>query len=196
MTTLYLIRHGTTDWTGQRIIGNLPGIHLNENGRVQARKAADYLIQFPIQFIHASPMARAMETAAPLAERLNLPVTPREFLREINFGELQGAGDELNSSPVWLQFQTHPAEVTFPGGESVADAQQRVVTGLQNFFGTPGAPSHAACFAHCEILRLAVAFALHMPLDDFMRLTIKPGSITCLEWEKDSQHLMMLNLIP
>jgi probable phosphoglycerate mutase len=196
MTTIYLVRHGKTDLTGQRIIGNTPGIHLNETGRSQAGRVAEYLQQFPIQAIISSPMERATETASPLAKRLNLPVIPVEFLHEINFGDLQGKGEELKDLPVWQQFLAHPAAVQFPNGESVREAQERVVSGLEELSKQFAPASQITCFAHCEILRLAIAFTLHIPLDDYMRLTIDTGSISCLEWEDDVQRLIMLNNIP
>lgn len=196
MTTIFLVRHGSTDWTGKRIIGNLPGVHLNEIGRVQAQKAGAFLQRYSIQAVFSSPMERAIETAEPLASVLGLPVTAEEYLREINFGGLQGCGYELNESPLWHRFQTHPADITFPGGESVHQAQKRVVTGLNEISGHFGPEQQVVCFSHCEILRLAVAHALCIPLDGFMRLTIKPASISCLEWEKDTQRLTLLNFIP
>jgi probable phosphoglycerate mutase len=196
MTTIFLVRHGITDWTGKRIIGNLPGVHLNEIGRAQAQKAGAFLQRYPIQAVFSSPMERAMETAEPLATALGLPVTAQESLREINFGELQGCGEELNESPLWHKFQTHPTDVTFSGGESVRTAQERVVTGLNEIAGRFGTGHQVACFCHCEILRLAVAYALRMPLEHFMRLTVKPASISCLEWEKDTQRLTLLNFLP
>jgi probable phosphoglycerate mutase len=196
MTTIYLVRHGSTDWTGKRIIGNLPGVHLNEIGQAEAQKAAAFLQRNPIEAVYSSPLARTMETAAPLAARFNLPVFPLDSLREINFGELQGVGDELNESPIWHRFKTHPSDVTFPGGESVSAAQERVVAGLNQISDRVGSGGHVACFSHCEILRLAVAYALNMPLDDFMRLTIQPASISCLEWEKNAQRVVYLNFRP
>jgi probable phosphoglycerate mutase len=196
MTTIYLVRHGITEWTGHRIIGNIPGVHLNEFGLSQAEYVANYLCQFPLQAIFSSPMERATETARPLAILLRISVKTIDFLREVNFGELQGLGEELASLDVWQQFLTHPATVHFPKGESVADAQQRIVAGLDALAVQYGPNAQIACFAHCEILRLAVAFALHMPLDDFMRLTIQPASISCLEWSESNQSLKLLNFSP
>jgi broad specificity phosphatase PhoE len=196
MATIYLVRHGNTDWTGQRINGNTPGVHLNETGRSQAERIAGYLCQFPIEAIFSSPMERATETADPLARQINTAVTPKEFLREINFGDFQGLGVELAGSPVWQQFLTHPAEVIFPGGESIKAAQERVATGLNELSARFAGEAQITCFAHCEILRLAIAHVLKMPLDDYMRITIDPASISCVEWTVDFQCLKMLNSFP
>jgi broad specificity phosphatase PhoE len=76
MARLYLIRHGepTATWGG----GDAdPG--LTDLGRQQARTAADRLRELAPPHIVSSPLRRAVETAAPLAEMLLLsPVIARE----------------------------------------------------------------------------------------------------------------------
>jgi probable phosphoglycerate mutase len=37
VTTLLLIRHGMNDWVSGKLAGWTPGVHLNEQGRQQAR---------------------------------------------------------------------------------------------------------------------------------------------------------------
>ena len=196
MTTIYLIRHGRTDWVGRRITGNLPGVHLNDTGRLQASQAAGYLSQYPIQAIFSSPMERTMETASFLGITKEITVTPKEFLREINFGSLQGlTGDELDKLAIWKQFLAHPGTVKFPGGESVLEAQERIVSGFNELSSQYPQESQIACFSHCEILRLAIAAVLNMPLDDFIKLTVNPASISCIEWG-ETRTLKWLNFQP
>jgi probable phosphoglycerate mutase len=196
MTTIYLVRHGKTDWLGNRITGNIKGVHLNEIGRSQAARIAAYLAQFSIKAVFSSPMERTMETAEPLAAVKGLSISSLDFLREIDFGTLQGLGEELASLPIWHQFLSHPAEVLFPDGESVNEAQQRIVAGLKTLAAKYPGDAQIVCFGHCEILRLAVAHVLNMPLDDYMRLTISPASISCVEWKGEDLYLKLLNFVP
>ena len=76
MARLYLIRHGepTATWGG----GDAdPG--LTDLGRKQAQGAADRLRELAPPQLVSSPLRRALETAAPLAEVLSLsPVIARE----------------------------------------------------------------------------------------------------------------------
>jgi len=90
MTILLLIRHAENDYvkTG-RLAGRLAGIHLNETGRQQARAVADKLTGAPVKAVYSSPLERAIETATPIAEALNLEVTLRPNLVEMDFGEWQ-----------------------------------------------------------------------------------------------------------
>lgn len=64
------------------IYGRLPGYHLSANGRAMARAAADYFAERPVVALFASPLERAQETAAPVGERLALPVVADDRLIE------------------------------------------------------------------------------------------------------------------
>src|SRR5579871_6685501 len=68
MTTFWLIRHAETDTAGNTITGRLPGVHLNGNGRRQTELLVSQLRPAPLTAIYASPLERARETAAPLAQ--------------------------------------------------------------------------------------------------------------------------------
>ena len=82
MTTFYLIRHGQND----KSPGDAP---LNEIGRSQAQVTARHLSQLQIDVIYASPLARAQETAQPIADLVGLSIIEDERLRErANYGDL------------------------------------------------------------------------------------------------------------
>lgn len=196
MTTLFLIRHGQTDYVGKRIAGYLPGIHLNLLGQSQAQSTASIMAKYSIQAIFASPLERTQETAAFLGATLKLRVTLLDFLKEVNFGELQGLGVELNSLAIWQDFKQHPARVKFPGGESIIEAQERIVRGLSDLARQFSQQEQIICVAHGEIIRLAITYALGMPLDECMRLTIDPASISCVDWDTDHQTIKFLNSRP
>jgi len=196
MAIFYLVRHGRTDFINKKLCGNLPGIHLNTEGKVQAQKVADYLGTFPIKALHSSPLERARETIAPLSNWLGMMVNVEDFLREINFGDLQGKGKELFEYPIWQLYNTHPAEVQFPNGESVLEAQERVVAGLDELSKRYSVEDQVVCVAHCDVLRLAVAHVINLPVDNFHNLTIDPASITKVEWTSERKKLHALNYIP
>jgi broad specificity phosphatase PhoE len=81
-TVVHLLRHGEVDNPRGIIYGRLPGYHLSAAGRAMAEAAADYFAERPVVALFASPLERAQETAAPVAERLGLPVVPDERLIE------------------------------------------------------------------------------------------------------------------
>ena len=195
MTYIYLARHGRTAWTGKRLIGSTPGVPLDTYGLTQARKLSELLKQFPICAIYSSPYQRAIETAVPFAQRVHLQVNVLENLREIDFGGLDGMGEELPNQPVWQQFLSHPAAVQFPNGESVAKAQIRITAALEQLAEHHMEDEHILCISHCEIIRLALTYALCIQPDEFMRLTIDTASVSCIRWSKAKQVVQFINRV-
>ena len=196
LALIYLVRHGQTDLIGKVLCGNMPGVHLNEIGRAQAIKTAEYLHNCQISAIYSSPMERALETATYFSCISNIEIKTKEFLREVNFGEFQGKdADFLHSQPVWQSFLKAPEETIFPGGESVQNAKTRISDGLEEL-SLHHKGENVVCFAHCEILLLAVCACLDLPLNNMHRLTIHPASVTLLEWAEDEKKLLYLNYQP
>lgn len=67
--TLHLMRHGQVHNPGNILYGRLPGFRLSELGIQQAHAAAAWLADKPIKAIYSSPMERARQTAAIVAQR-------------------------------------------------------------------------------------------------------------------------------
>ena len=63
MTLLLLIRHAVTESTGTRLSGRTPGLHLGEQGRVQAAALGERLRPVPLAAVYSSPLERTRETA-------------------------------------------------------------------------------------------------------------------------------------
>jgi len=70
---LILIRHALP--VRREVVDGAADPELSEDGIAQARHLADYLGIEPIHAVYSSPMRRAVQTAAPLGERLGLAVT-------------------------------------------------------------------------------------------------------------------------
>jgi probable phosphoglycerate mutase len=74
----------------------------------------------------------------------------------------------------------------FPGGESFAEIQVRAAAELRAI-----AERHpeelVACFSHADIIRLAAAHFLEMPLNAFQRLGIDTCSITVVHISKEGR---------
>ncbi len=86
MPILYLIRHGENDFTGKRLVGRRPGVHLNERGQNQALLVGESLSSVKFRKIYSSPLERAVETAAPLSEALGRKIIVMDSLAEVDFG--------------------------------------------------------------------------------------------------------------
>ena len=141
---LLLIRHGETEWNRQTKFQGQIDVPLNDNGRSQSRKAAEFLKDIKLDFAFSSPMLRPKETA----EIILQPHPPIELqlldgFREIGHGLWEGKLEtEIEQTyPGELErWRTVPQEVQMPEGEnlqqvrdrSIESWQQIVTSALQN----------------------------------------------------------------
>ena len=195
MPTILLIRHGENDYVATgRLAGRLPGILLNENGKKQAGEIADKFGKAPIKGIYSSPLERCVETAQPLADRLNFPVVLREGLLEIDFGGWQDRTlKQLRRRKLWNTVQNNPARMQFPDGETFVEAQCRIVKELETLGKDHRPKDLIACFSHSDLIRLAVAYYIGTPLDLFQRIAIFPGSVSTLHIGESGVRVINVN---
>lgn len=83
---MILIRHGQSEFnaafTRTRVDPGIPDPRLTQEGRRQAREAAEALRAVKLRRLVSSPYVRALETAAIIAEALGLEVTIEPLVRE------------------------------------------------------------------------------------------------------------------
>lgn len=197
MPVLLLIRHGDTDYLGNRLAGRTPGVFLNAAGLQQAEALAQSLGHLPLSAIFSSPLERTLQTARPLAVQRRLPVRVEPGLIELDYGSFQGQTFEaLRGLEVWQQVHAAPAEVRFPGGESLAEAQTRAAQTFLRVAGQFGQQELVACFSHGDIIRLALASFLQIPLNAYQRLDIRTVSISVVQFEASKTRVLQINHRP
>jgi broad specificity phosphatase PhoE len=54
---------------------------------------------------------------------------------------------------------------------------------LKQLAHTHAEDAFIACFSHCDAIRLALAYFLNMPINDFQRLTIDTTGVSALAFE-------------
>jgi broad specificity phosphatase PhoE len=81
-TVVHLLRHGEVHNPTKVLYGRLPGFRLSDAGLDMAEKAAVWFAGSDITHLVSSPLERAQQTAAPIAEALSLPVTVDDRLIE------------------------------------------------------------------------------------------------------------------
>ena len=135
-----------------------------------------------------------METAYPIASKLELDVIPRNGLLEIDFGDWQNKKlKNLSKLDEWKIVQGNPSRMRFPGGESFHEAQQRVVAEIDELVDLHEKDKAIVCVSHSDVIKLAVAFYIGLPLDLFQRLHIAPASITVIYISNTGSRLLALN---
>ncbi|HUI88122.1 MAG TPA: histidine phosphatase family protein [Anaerolineales bacterium] len=198
MPLLLLIRHGENDYTSKhKLAGHLPNVHLNARGQKQAQELADVLKDVPLKAIYSSPLERAMETAAPIAQQHNLEVIQENGLIETNVGRWQGRSlASLNLTKQWKVVQRAPSRAQFPEGETFYQCQARVIASLDKIAAAHKRQEIVACVFHADPIKLAVAHYLGLPLDHFQRLGCDTGSVTMLAVNETGSYLAWLNRRP
>lgn len=180
-TLLLLVRHGQTPTTGATLPGRAKGLHLADQGHVQAGAAAARIAGLKdVAAIYASPLERTRETAAPIAKALGLKVQAERGLLECDFGEWTGAKlSDLRKKPEWATVQRYPSGFRFPGGESFVEMQQRIVSTLDRLAAAHRGKAVVAV-SHADPIKAAVAHALGTHLDLFQRIVVSPCSVSAI----------------
>lgn len=189
---LYLIRHGESLFNAEGRIQGQSDVALSPLGLRQAKAIAFSLGQQPIEAVFSSPLRRAIETAEPLARRLDVELRTDDRLREINAGIFQGLlWAEIeekfpDESRPWHEGQP---DFVIPGGES---RRQLMVRGRAVFEAIREMNlRQVAVVAHGGILAAALKAILRIPAE-VNPFSFYNASISKLVWEKRIK-LMTLN---
>jgi broad specificity phosphatase PhoE len=189
VTRIHVARHGETDWNREgRYQGRLDRSRLTQRGVLQARALAEALRASGARRVISSPLARCVQTAAPVAELLGVAVETDPLLAEIGHGTWEGRlRDEIaRSDPQRMAaWRTAPAEVTFEGGESlraVAARWNAFVLGL-------GSAQSAVIVTHDVLLRLAILAAGNRPLSQLWEPRVVNGGFALFRVDARGWHL-------
>lgn len=120
--TIYVIRHGETDWNQQGRVQGSTDNSLNAKGREQASAVASQLASMSVDHIYSSGLTRAIQTAE--AFKGKSPITPQPMLNERSFGIYEGKV-EKEVAKDWSQ-RLASLDDDMEGGESLASIAKRV----------------------------------------------------------------------
>jgi broad specificity phosphatase PhoE len=193
MTIYYLLRHGEHALQGRIAAGRMPGIGLSERGRGEAAWAAERLSNANVAAIYASPMDRTQETGQIIGRRLDLPVTTRDELAELDFGEWTGLTfDEIRKDPRWQVWAAHRSVARIPGGETMRAVQRRVIELMMEMRETHPDDS-IVLVSHGDVLRAALMFALAMPIDFYSRIEVATASVSTIRIDSHGIRVIAIN---
>lgn len=165
LPTLYLIRHGETEWA---LLGKHTGrtdIALTAKGEWEARQLKDRLRGGPVfSHVFCSPLQRARRTAALAGFDAEVKIEPD--LMEWHYGDYEGlkTPEIRQRRPDWNLFRDG-----CPGGESVTEIAGRVDKLLERLRNLEGptllvAHGHVLRVLAVRYLRQSVALARHLYL--------------------------------
>jgi probable phosphoglycerate mutase len=193
MTTILLIRHATTDAVGKFLAGRMEGVSLNTEGKTEAQTLARRLAHLKLAAIYSSPLERAIETAAPLADVLQLTTTISDDFLELDMGDWTNKTySEIKEDARFGHFNTYRSGTKIPGGETMLNAQMRIVTGLQKLYKQHSNET-VAVVSHADMIKAAVTYFAGIHLDLFHRIEISPASVSIIQMFEETARITLVN---
>ncbi len=174
--------------------GRAPGLHLSDEGRKQAKDVVSNLAGVEkIDLIFSSPMERAQETAAPLAENRQIQVELDDRLLECDFGTFTGRRlDELSKLADWKIIQGAPSRYTFPEGEGFISMSNRMIDFMSWCHAFHNGKTIVA-FSHADPIKALMAHCLGIHLDNFQRVIISTCGISAIAIGDASNYALYVN---
>jgi broad specificity phosphatase PhoE len=139
--TLYIVRHGQTEWNAARRMQGHMDSALTAMGRMQAEVHGRTLARLGgIEAIVASPLGRTRDTAALVNGHLSVPVRHESALMERDCGTWSGLTlDEIMAAypDEWQARSEDPFHHRPPDGENLPDMETRVAVCLDRLLDGP-----------------------------------------------------------
>ena len=180
--TLLLVRHGQTAWNIQRRVLGRTDIPLDETGTAQAIDLPGRI--GPVLAVWSSPLARARQTAEPLATATGVPVLFDHDLIEMDQGELEGLGDvdllALHGDLVQA-WRADPGGLRLPGGETMDEVADRALAALNRIVGH-NPTGRTAVVTHQLVLAATLCRLQGLPLSRWRHHTHPNTAWAEIEW--------------
>jgi broad specificity phosphatase PhoE len=191
MARIIFVRHGETEWNRLNKFRGRADMPLNETGKEQARKVAARLARSEVNAIFASPLARTMDTARAIGERVVRTPIPHADLLDLNYGAWEGKTPEeveRTDGKRWREWLTHPDRVMIPQGETLKALRERAFRALNELL--PSQDERPVILVSHDIVgRILVCAVLDLPNDAIWRVAQDNVGITIFE-KSDKRWLM------
>lgn len=195
MARLLLVRHGETELNSSLRYWGRTDVPLGDAGVRQAERLRDRLKSEKINFVYSSDMKRALVTARIIAGSHERDVIVCPELREIDFGQLEGLTfDEVNRlypevARLWTE---RNPELTYPGGESVAELDKRV-SDFRSRLAKHNDEETVLIVAHSGVLRTLACQLLNMEPKYRWQIRLDLASLTIVDTYPNWATLTLLN---
>lgn len=192
---LLLVRHGETAVNSAGRLQGRADAALTELGRDQAARLAAAVSRWEPSAVVSSPLRRAHETAAAIADAVGMHLEIDERLVELHYGDWDGRSFAELPDGAFARWRADPGFAP-PGGESLGAVRERVVPCLEELLAHPGV---VVAVSHVTPIKAAVTWALdvgdgvawrmHLGLASITRLELRQGSPCLLSFDETS-HLL------
>ncbi len=192
-TIIWLVRHGETQWTVEQRFNGRRNLPLIDAGREHCQKLAMQLAAQPLDTVISSPLLRSKETAEILARPHGLTVLIDKRLEEMDYGEWEGLTYEEAQAldrELYDRWESDPAAVAPPGGESGEQVAARVVVAFEDILDQYQG-RQILIAAHKTVNRLLLCSISDLPISDYRRSVSQgPCALNRIEIQANGQILV------
>lgn len=195
MTRLIIVRHGRTEWNREERFRGRADLELDEVGREQAKATAKRVEEWPVDAIYSSPLLRTRETAESLATLIGLNVNALPGIIDIDYGQFQGLSleeAEAKYGEMYQQWWNSPHQVTFPGGESLKEVQDRAMAALYTLVEKHKKET-IALVSHKVVCQVMVLSLLGLELSHFWSIVQDVCAVNCFEFRGGTASALLIN---
>lgn len=194
--SLYLLRHGQTEYSRDNAFCGA-GINpdLTSMGQDMARQFAEAYKATTWQAIYCSPLKRAMQTAKPICDAINLAPELRENLKEIHYGKWEGESVETVSQAYHddhLRWTADPAWNSPTDGETavaIATRALQVVEEIKENHHT----GNVLVVSHKATIRIIISSLLGIDVGRFRyRIDCPVASLSRIDFKAQGPFLRIL----
>ncbi|WP_158095157.1 histidine phosphatase family protein [Gottfriedia luciferensis] len=192
MLTLYLTRHGETQWNIENRLQGSKDSELTSKGIEDAKRLSNMLSEVSFNKIYTSSSKRAVTTANLLRNNLITPIIEVDGLKEINFGDWEGKTKfEINErskkefSSLWDS--PHLYDHSPHSGESLIALRYRIANVIQNILNS-NEEGNLLIVTHAVVLATIVAYFKQSPLENLWDLPFVHGtSLTIINVDQEKR---------
>ena len=201
MLTIYLTRHGLTEWNVNRRMQGWGNGELTEKGVNDAKALGKRLANVPIDKVYSSSSKRAYETAQYIIGDREISLIQMDDLREMNFGDWDGRIREEVEAEYPEDFKIFwetPHLYDRNSGETFEHVRKRAIRALEHII-EENKEGTVLIVTHSIFLRVLMTYIKDIPLSDVFKATppgntslfkleVKDGELSLI-FENDMQHV-------
>ena len=197
MGSLYLVRHGETEWNRTGRIQGHTDVALNQRGRRQIEALAARLAGRDFSAAYSSDLSRTLETAEIVLKGRQIPLVMDTDLREFSYGEWEGLtvteieAQSPNAFALLLGLENN--SFAAPGGENSAQVLDRVRRFCARIENLHDANDDLLIVAHGGTLRALIVRLLALPDDSLWKFQLDRASLSVVRSHTNGRVLELWN---
>ena len=182
-TRLCIVRHGETAWNAEHRVQGQLDVPLNAFGQAQALAVSRVLARETFDAIYSSDLARAQQTAAPIADFFSMKLILEKDLRERHYGifeRLTYAEVKQKFPEDYARFEARDPEFAFRTGERLKDFYARSIAVLSRIADAHRGES-VLVFTHGGVLDMLYRHVAGLPVSAPREFGIPNAGLNRLE---------------